>query len=217
MPPPNVKNDPQRLKHTAQGQSPGKCLHSLRAVTFHGQASASQENTPQSSAAICNLWFSSIRTSPLLHLLVHSQGVQQPSPSSGRASLQNTFHLTFSLLSSCPHFILFPDFSTARQISPYHHDYTYKKGCLKECKSPMIFKGHPFRIWGGLVWKERRSMAQASSLGSADELLRALGLHTKRRQYLTTTSHGSGSHPERATELTSRSVSHQKCPKPQQQ
>lgn len=159
---PNVKNHPQRPKHTAQRQSPGKCLHSLRAETFHGQASASQENTPQCSAAISNLWFSSSQNlSPLA------------SPSA-----QPGFAATFSLLSQCqppkhfslflscllcPHFILFPDLPTARQESSYHYDYTQEQGCLKECKSSMIFKGCLFRVWGGLIWKDRRSMAQASS------------------------------------------------------
>lgn len=60
--------------------------------------------------------FLPVRTSPLLHLLVHSQGLQQPSPSSVSASLQNTFLLTFLSCPLCPYFILFPDFSTARQI-----------------------------------------------------------------------------------------------------
>lgn len=91
---PNVKNDPQRPKRTAQRQSPGKCLHSVQAEAFHGQASASQENTPQCSAAISNLWFSSCQNlSPLA------------SPSA-----QPGFPAAFSLLSQCQppkHFSLF--------------------------------------------------------------------------------------------------------------
>lgn len=126
MPPPNVKNDPQRPKHKAQRQNPGKCLHSLRAEAFHGQASASQENTPQCSAAISNLWFSSSQNlSPLTSPTVHPGF---PAAISLLSQCHPPKH--FSLFSSLvlgPHFILFPDFSTARQVPSYHHDYTYKK------------------------------------------------------------------------------------------
>lgn len=162
MPPHNVKNDPQRPKHTAQRQGPGKCLHSLWAETFHGQALASQENTPQCSAAISNLWFSSSPNFSLSHLLLHSQGFQEPSPSLVSASLQNTSQF-FSLVL----FALVLFFSLTFLLQDKYPQITTiiarKKGCLNECKSSVIFTGCHFRVWGELVWKDRRSRAQASS------------------------------------------------------
>lgn len=112
MPLPSVKCDLQRPKHTAQGQSPGQCLHSLWAEAFPGQASASQENTPQRSAAASDLWFSSSQNLSLLPTPIAARLSQQLSPSSVSASLWHTF--LFPLFYSLPSFYSFPRLSIKR-------------------------------------------------------------------------------------------------------
>lgn len=128
MPLPNVKYDLQRPKHTAQRQRPGQCLHSLWAEAFHGQASASQENTPQCSVAASNLWFSSSQNvSPASSSSYCSQGFPAAFPLLSQC--QSLKHFSFPFFLSfplCPHFVLFPDFSIARQIPSYQHTFTYK-------------------------------------------------------------------------------------------
>lgn len=125
MPPPNVKNDPQRPKHTPQRQSPGKCLHSLRAETFHGQASASQENTPQCSAAISNLWFSSSQNLSPLASPSAQPGFAAAFSLLSQCQPPKHFSSHFSLLSSLPLFYSFSWLLYCKtNISSYHHDYT---------------------------------------------------------------------------------------------